>query len=147
MLSFIYLVVRKKTIYEYHRVHFNHQNITNWTVIYLRALPTCLEMKNCTDCLTKVPEFSCKWCEELNQCSTGTFRHRQGWLEKGCDEKSIKEESSCPASPKTLIRNNDNHDTAHIISEGELSADVQPNRLANEPNIAEQCNNFIFNYL
>ncbi|CAG5103107.1 Similar to Plxdc2: Plexin domain-containing protein 2 (Mus musculus) [Cotesia congregata] len=135
--------VRKKTIYEYHRVHFNHQNITNWTVIYLRALPTCLEMKNCTDCLTKVPEFSCKWCEELNQCSTGTFRHRQGWLEKGCDEKSIKEESSCPASPKTLIRSNDNHDTAHIISEGELSADVQPNRLANEPNIAEQSHSHV----
>ncbi|KAH0549864.1 plexin domain-containing protein 2 isoform X1 [Cotesia glomerata] len=135
--------VRKKTIYEYHRVHFNHQNITNWTVIYLRALPTCLEMKNCTDCLTKVPEFSCKWCEELNQCSTGIFRHRQGWLDKGCDEKSIKEESSCPASPKTLIRSNDNHDAAHIISEGELSADVQPNRLANEPNIAEQSHSHV----
>ncbi|XP_057330755.1 plexin domain-containing protein 2 [Microplitis mediator] len=135
--------VRKKTIYEYHRVHFNHQNITNWTVIFLRALPTCLQMENCTDCLTKVPEFTCKWCAELNQCSTGTFRQRQDWLEKGCDQKSITEESSCPVSPKTLTGHNDHHDNAHIISDGELSADVQPNRLANEPAITEHSHSHV----
>lgn len=91
-------VVRRKTIYEYHRVNFNRQDIKNWTVIYLNALPTCLQMDNCKDCLTELKKFDCKWCSQLNQCSTGTFRSRQDWLLKGCDVKKIKDVDNCPAS-------------------------------------------------
>ncbi|XP_066581624.1 plexin domain-containing protein 2-like [Prorops nasuta] len=90
--------VRRKTIYEYHRVSFSRQDIKNWTVIYLKALPTCLGLDNCMDCLTKVSEFDCKWCSELNQCSTGTFRSRQDWLLKGCEVRNIKNTTSCPSS-------------------------------------------------
>lgn len=46
-----YVVARRKTIYEYHRVNFNGQDISNDTVIYLRALPTCLEHTDCVSCL------------------------------------------------------------------------------------------------
>ncbi|KAK0089415.1 hypothetical protein PV325_007573 [Microctonus aethiopoides] len=132
-------LVRRKTIYEYHRVDFNRQEINNWTVIYLRALPTCLQMENCSDCLTKVPEFECKWCRELNQCSTGTFRFRQDWLAKGCENTSIKNVSSCPANPKSIIEHiddnsNNNHENnrGRVISNGELSASVEPKHLSNE---------------
>ncbi|XP_034945944.1 plexin domain-containing protein 2 [Chelonus insularis] len=133
--------VRKKTIYEYHRVHFNRQNIINSTVIYLRALPTCLQMENCTDCLTKVPEFSCKWCPEMNQCSNGTFRFRQDWLEKGCEQRNIREESSCPANPK-LSEHGDNISDTHINSE-DLSAGVQRKHLINELNISESAHSHV----
>lgn len=94
----IVFFVRRKTIYEYHRVNFNRQDIKNWTVIYLNALPTCLQMDNCKDCLTELKKFDCKWCSQLNQCSTGTFRSRQDWLLKGCDVKKIKDVDNCPAS-------------------------------------------------
>lgn len=104
--------VRRKTIYEYHRVNFNRQDIKNWTMIYLRALPTCLEMDNCRDCLTKLTGFDCKWCSELNQCSTGTFRSRQDWLLKGCDIRNIKEVDKCPPSMTTYKTHEEeyNHD-------------------------------------
>lgn len=143
---FLFTVVRRKTIYEYHRVDFNRQEINNWTAIYLRALPTCLQMENCSDCLTKVPEFECKWCRELNQCSTGTFRFRQDWLAKGCENSSIKNVSSCPANSKSIIEHiddnsNNNHENnrARVISNGELSASVEPKHLSNELS-ASDCN-------
>nr|ARK19991.1 plexin domain-containing protein 2-like protein [Ampulex compressa] len=94
--------VRRKTIYEYHRVNFNQQDIKNWTVIYLHALPTCLEMDNCKDCLTKLKkDFDCKWCSQLNQCSTGMFRSRQDWLLKGCDVRNIRDVGNCSATSNT----------------------------------------------
>jgi len=49
--------VRRKTIYEYHRVTFHEDEVTNGTVIILTALPTCLEKKNCTSCIKKDTNF------------------------------------------------------------------------------------------
>lgn len=49
--------VRRKTIYEYHRVNFNRQDIKNWTSIYLSALPTCLSFKDCSSCVTKFADL------------------------------------------------------------------------------------------
>ncbi|ENN70185.1 tumor endothelial marker 7, partial [Dendroctonus ponderosae] len=46
--------VRRKTIYEYHRVIFNDEEIKNGTAIYLTALPTCLNYLNCSSCLISV---------------------------------------------------------------------------------------------
>ncbi|XP_046421828.1 plexin domain-containing protein 2 [Neodiprion fabricii] len=93
--------VRRKTIYEYHRVNFMNQEVKNWTVIYLHALPTCLRMDNCNDCLNTSIDFKCKWCPSLNRCSTGIDRYKQEWLMKRCEEQSIKEEESCPVTPST----------------------------------------------
>ncbi|KAG6796256.1 plexin domain-containing protein 2 isoform X1 [Apis mellifera caucasica] len=108
----IVFFVRRKTIYEYHRVNFNRQDIKNWTVIYLNALPTCLEMDNCRDCLTKLKGFECKWCSELNQCSTGTFRSRQDWLLNGCDVRMIKEVDNCPLPTTTCKEHIDEYNHA-----------------------------------
>lgn len=102
-------------------------------------------MNNCSDCLTKVPDFACKWCPELNKCSNGKFRFRQDWLEKGCEQRSIKEEHSCPANTKAFSGQIDVHD--RVISDPELSASVEPNRLSKEPSILEHRNYLFLNYL
>ncbi|XP_058801448.1 plexin domain-containing protein 2 [Phymastichus coffea] len=97
MMDRTHYFTRRKTIYEYHRVNFNRQEIKNWTSIYLTALPTCLQMENCSDCLTKIKEWECKWCPKLSKCSTGMFRFRQEWLQKGCDLHYVKDSDKCPA--------------------------------------------------
>ncbi|KAK2581582.1 hypothetical protein KPH14_002091 [Odynerus spinipes] len=127
--------VRRKTIYEYHRVNFDKQEIKNWTMIYLRALPTCLEMDNCRDCVTKLTEFDCKWCAELNQCSTGTFRSRQDWLLKGCDIRNIKEADKCPPPMTTYKEHEDEYDhDGHIHAEEDtLSKSVVKKRPGSSP--------------
>lgn len=49
--------MRRKTIYEYHRVSFHEDEIANETVIILTALQTCLEKKNCSSCVKKIANF------------------------------------------------------------------------------------------
>ncbi|XP_055389126.1 plexin domain-containing protein 1-like [Condylostylus longicornis] len=108
---------RRKTIYEYHRVNFNEQDIQNNTIIYLRALPTCLEYTDCESCTNHNTTFGCAWCPGLNKCSTGTDRKRQDWLQKGCDRSIIKEAGSCP--PKGT-KGNDASTSIEINHSGEL---------------------------
>lgn len=55
---FVPLDIRKKTIYEYHRVTFNRDEIKNWTVIYMKALPTCVNLNDCHSCLNHNTNFS-----------------------------------------------------------------------------------------
>ena len=43
--------MRRKTIYEYHRVNMKDHDITNSTAIYLKALPTCNLLESCEQCL------------------------------------------------------------------------------------------------
>lgn len=140
----LFAVVRRKTIYEYHRVNFNRQDIMNCTVIYLKALPTCLDIDNCRDCLTKVPDFDCKWCSELNQCSTGTFRSRQDWLLKGCDVRNIKKESNCPAQIATYKGEEYDHD-GHVHPEESITANEMSAK-QERPNISslESCESFVY---
>ncbi|XP_050315291.1 plexin domain-containing protein 2 [Anthonomus grandis grandis] len=87
--------VRRKTIYEYHRVSFNKEEIRNWTAIYLKALPTCLDLLNCSSCLTNQLGLNCSWCPSLNQCSTGTDRNRQLWLDKNCPLRNVSSPEHC----------------------------------------------------
>ncbi|XP_067004983.2 plexin domain-containing protein 2 [Anabrus simplex] len=90
--------VRRKTIYEYHRVNFQRQAITNWTVIYLSALHTCLEGSDCQSCLTLESNFVCKWCPGANRCSNGMDRFRQEWLLRDCEDNYVSNTSYCPAA-------------------------------------------------
>ncbi|KAJ6636466.1 Plexin domain-containing protein 2 [Pseudolycoriella hygida] len=89
---------RRKTIYEYHRVNFDGEDIANDTIITLTANPTCHELTNCEDCVNFDLQagFKCYWCTALNKCSTGTDRKRQEWLQKGCDRSNINNASTCP---------------------------------------------------
>uniref|UniRef100_A0A6B2ECC5 Putative extracellular protein tem7 n=1 Tax=Phlebotomus kandelakii TaxID=1109342 RepID=A0A6B2ECC5_9DIPT len=88
---------RRKTIYEYHRVSFNSDDIKNGTVVFLSAQPTCLSFTDCVSCLTKLTEFKCNWCPTVNRCSTGTDRQRHDWVQKGCEKVGITDQLKCPA--------------------------------------------------
>ncbi|KAK9888574.1 hypothetical protein WA026_000815 [Henosepilachna vigintioctopunctata] len=90
----IIFYIRRKTIYEYHRVNIQKQDIRNGTVIILRALPTCLEQTDCESCLTKKTSFLCTWCPKLKRCSTGLDHHRQAWLTH-CGQNNIKDVAMC----------------------------------------------------
>ncbi|XP_046686012.1 plexin domain-containing protein 2-like isoform X1 [Homalodisca vitripennis] len=81
--------VRRKTIYEYHRVNFKKEDIKNWTVIYLNALPTCMEKKDCSSCVSAQIGFECKWCPGARRCSTGMDRQRQDWLFNDCERMEV----------------------------------------------------------
>ena len=56
-LSFENLVVRRKTIYEYHKVDLKKEEIGNGTAIYFSALPTCLSLKSCDTCISNSINF------------------------------------------------------------------------------------------
>ncbi|XP_044267904.1 plexin domain-containing protein 1 [Tribolium madens] len=85
-------LVRRKTIYEYHRINFVKGDIRNGTVIYLTALPTCLQNEDCLSCVTrKVSTFQCFWCPIIKRCSNGVDRKRQDWLANHCQSKKYNE--------------------------------------------------------
>lgn len=85
--------VRRKTIFEYHRVQFDKKELKNGTVIYLRPLPTCQNKNTCESCLAKDVGFDCQWCD--NRCSNGFDRRRHEWIKKECDKKRINETRYC----------------------------------------------------
>ncbi|XP_016942366.2 plexin domain-containing protein 2 isoform X1 [Drosophila suzukii] len=89
--------VRRKTIYEYHRVTFQQHEIINNTIIKLTAQPTCLGYSDCNACINHNTTFTCLWCSALNRCSTGTDRKKHEWIQKGCETAAIRVNSSCPA--------------------------------------------------
>jgi hypothetical protein len=45
-------VVRRKTIYEYHKVELKKEAVANGTAIYFSALPTCVSLKGCEACIS-----------------------------------------------------------------------------------------------
>ncbi|KAK9888577.1 hypothetical protein WA026_000817 [Henosepilachna vigintioctopunctata] len=103
--------IRRKTIYEYHRVNFQKQHIQNGTVIILKALPTCLDQTDCETCLTKKTSFLCTWCPNLKKCSSGLDRHRQAWLTH-CGHNNIKNVTMC--NREIGLDNLDDENSAYI---------------------------------
>lgn len=97
--------IRKKTIYEYHRVELKKENILNNTAIYFTALPTCITLKDCESCSVGVPSFECKWCESTGRCSDGLDRQRQDWLAKSCDTEAKKNNCLASTNSSTVIQN------------------------------------------
>ncbi|XP_076349288.1 plexin domain containing lethal (1) G0289 [Tachypleus tridentatus] len=85
--------IRRKTIYEYHRIDMKREEIGNWTALYFTALPTCLSFKDCDSCVSANINFNCSWCEAIKRCSDGIDRYRQEWMSQGCGMQANKE---CP---------------------------------------------------
>uniref|UniRef100_A0A671SZI5 Plexin domain-containing protein 2-like n=1 Tax=Sinocyclocheilus anshuiensis TaxID=1608454 RepID=A0A671SZI5_9TELE len=79
--------VRRKTIYEYHRVELLKTKITSSTAVEMMPLPTCLQFTSCTSCIASQINFNCSWCHRLNGCSSGFDRHRQDWVDKSCPDE------------------------------------------------------------
>uniref|UniRef100_G1LHJ2 Plexin domain containing 2 n=1 Tax=Ailuropoda melanoleuca TaxID=9646 RepID=G1LHJ2_AILME len=80
--------VRRRTIYEYHRVELQMSKITNISAVEMTPLPTCLQFNGCGPCVSSQIGFNCSWCSKLQRCSSGFDRHRQDWVDSGCPEES-----------------------------------------------------------
>ncbi|XP_044534104.1 plexin domain-containing protein 2 isoform X3 [Gracilinanus agilis] len=80
--------VRRRTIYEYHRVELQMGKITNVSAVEMTPLPTCLQFNSCGSCVSSQIGFNCSWCSKLQRCSSGFDRHRQDWVDSGCPEES-----------------------------------------------------------
>nr|XP_061795632.1 plexin domain-containing protein 2-like [Nerophis lumbriciformis] len=79
--------VRRRTIYEYHKVDILKSKISNATTIEMLPLPTCLQFSSCAPCVTSQIGFNCSWCSRLQRCSSGFDRSRQDWVDHGCHEE------------------------------------------------------------
>ncbi|XP_070842514.1 plexin domain-containing protein 2 [Chaetodon trifascialis] len=80
--------VRRRTIYEYHRVELTKTKITNSTAVEIMPLPTCLQFTSCSSCISSQINFNCSWCHRLNRCSSGFDRHRQDWVDNSCPDET-----------------------------------------------------------
>ncbi|XP_032387656.1 plexin domain-containing protein 2 isoform X2 [Etheostoma spectabile] len=79
--------VRRRTIYEYHKVDILKSKISNSTAVEMLPLPTCLQFSSCGPCVTSQIGFNCSWCSRLQRCSSGFDRYRQDWVDLGCPEE------------------------------------------------------------
>uniref|UniRef100_A0A673YMI2 Plexin domain containing 2b n=1 Tax=Salmo trutta TaxID=8032 RepID=A0A673YMI2_SALTR len=79
--------VRRRTIYEYHRVELTKTKITNSTAVEMMPLPTCLQFTSCDSCISSQINFNCSWCHLLRRCSSGFDRHRQDWVDNSCPDE------------------------------------------------------------
>ncbi|XP_076003151.1 plexin domain-containing protein 2 [Genypterus blacodes] len=79
--------VRRRTIFEYHKVDILKSKISNSTAVEILPLPTCLQFSSCGPCVTSQIGFNCSWCSRLQRCSSGFDRNRQDWVDLGCPEE------------------------------------------------------------
>ncbi|KAM9500885.1 plexin domain-containing protein 2 [Clarias gariepinus] len=86
--------IRRRTIYEYHRVELLKSKIINSSAIELLPLPTCLQFSSCDSCVTADIGFDCSWCSRLQRCSSGFDRNRQDWVDSGCLDEIKKQSCS-----------------------------------------------------
>uniref|UniRef100_A0A3Q3VSS2 PSI domain-containing protein n=1 Tax=Mola mola TaxID=94237 RepID=A0A3Q3VSS2_MOLML len=80
--------VRRRTIYEYHRVELTKTKIINSTAVEIMPLPTCLQFTSCSSCISSQINFNCSWCHRLNRCSSGFDRLRQDWVDNSCPDET-----------------------------------------------------------
>ncbi|XP_073957224.1 plexin domain containing lethal (1) G0289 [Choristoneura fumiferana] len=111
-------LMRRKTIYEYHRVSFKTHNITSNTVLRMVALPTCLQYDTCESCANHETEFNCSWCEQVRKCSSGTDRNKQDWMARSCEKLQIVNATQCPASKASNVTG-DQYFTDHETGTGD----------------------------
>ncbi|CAG0914188.1 unnamed protein product, partial [Notodromas monacha] len=104
------LYLRRKTIYEYHRVDLKDKHeemVTNGTAFYFTAHKTCVSFTDCRSCLTANVSFQCMWCPQAQRCSDGFDRFRQDWHLAGCDKVFFTSPANCtvpPTVPPTTTR-------------------------------------------
>uniref|UniRef100_A0AAY4A1V7 Plexin domain-containing protein 2 n=1 Tax=Denticeps clupeoides TaxID=299321 RepID=A0AAY4A1V7_9TELE len=59
--------VRRRTIYEYHRVDLPKSKISSSTAVEMLPLPTCHQFSSCETCLHSQIGFNCVWCHRLQR--------------------------------------------------------------------------------
>ncbi|XP_047224409.1 plexin domain-containing protein 2-like [Girardinichthys multiradiatus] len=101
--------VRRRTIYEYHRVNILKSKISNSTAVEMLPLPTCLQFSSCGPCATSQIGFNCSWCSRLQRCSSGFDRNRQEWVDFGCPERQDPE-----CLPMKNVKDGTSHPMKHL---------------------------------
>lgn len=129
--------VRRKTIYEYHRVNMKGQKIANNTAIRLKALPRCNMKRNCKECLALTVEESgkevpCMWCSLASLCSDGLDRNKQNWLKSSCDESRNHlsgRPEVCDSAPKSSWSGSDRdyHNPSYTIDDHPKNDQISDN--------------------
>ncbi|KAG2458291.1 PXDC2 protein, partial [Polypterus senegalus] len=92
--------VRRRTIYEYHRVELQKAKISNTSAVEMMPLPTCRNFQSCGPCISAQIAFNCSWCNKLKRCSSGFDRHRQDWVDSNCLDQA--KEKVCDGIPDTI---------------------------------------------
>jgi len=96
--------IRRRTIYEYHRVEISRDKVVADATVIMKPLPTCGLFKECVSCIQANIDFTCQWCTKLGRCSDGLDRHRQDWLEADCLNKELTHAGECPTpSPPRIV--------------------------------------------
>ncbi|XP_060775052.1 uncharacterized protein plxdc2a [Neoarius graeffei] len=114
--------IRRRTIYEYHRVELLKSKITNSTVVVLLPLPTCLQFSSCDSCVKAHISFNCSWCSRLQRCSSGFDRNRQEWVDSGCLDEFNRQSCSKTSKPHAVSTGPAiNNTTAASIATGQPS--------------------------
>ncbi|CAG5896526.1 unnamed protein product [Menidia menidia] len=104
--------VRRRTIYEYHKVDILKSKISSSTAIEMLPLPTCLQFSSCGSCVTSQIGFNCSWCSRLQRCSSGFDRNRQDWVDLGCPDE--RQDPRCLRN--TDVKNSTPHHTTHTTT-------------------------------
>uniref|UniRef100_A0A3Q1FH96 Plexin domain containing 2a n=1 Tax=Acanthochromis polyacanthus TaxID=80966 RepID=A0A3Q1FH96_9TELE len=113
--------VRRRTIYEYHKVDILKSKISSSTAVEMLPLPTCLQFSSCGPCVTSQIGFNCSWCSRLQRCSSGFDHNRQDWVDHGCPEE--RRDSRCLRT--TGVTNNTSQHPMHTTTPGTATSEQQ----------------------
>merc|ERR1719239_479593 len=104
--------IKRRTIYEYHKVVLNQSRIISNSIVYMNPVITCNTLKTCTACTKHASiDFDCKWCNRIGCCSDGMDWYRQHWKMQDCSNAHTDNTSACSSLPKPIHPNLDPHDT------------------------------------
>ncbi|XP_005090463.2 plexin domain-containing protein 2 isoform X1 [Aplysia californica] len=103
--------IKRRTIYEYHKVALNQTLIRTGSVIKIIPVKTCNTLASCDTCSSHTDVvFDCKWCNKIGRCSDGMDWYRQHWNLQGCKETSTSDVEECPEvtakgfTPTTVVQ-------------------------------------------
>ncbi|KAH9519075.1 Plexin domain-containing protein 1 [Bulinus truncatus] len=133
--------IKRRTIYEYHKVSIKIDTITNGTVVVLKPLPTCNRLLDCNSCVKhENMKFDCKWCNTIGRCSDGLDWYRQHWDKEGCQQSNGSSVIECP--PVTTTGNPTS--SWSFTDTTEISQNLQKKMVddCGLPNVTEICSPF-----
>ncbi|XP_059148939.1 plexin domain-containing protein 1-like isoform X2 [Physella acuta] len=116
--------IKRRTIYEYHKVLIRTEAVTSGSVVVLKPLPTCNRLSDCKSCIEhKNVAFDCRWCNTIGRCSDGLDWYRQHWDREGCQQSSVSEKCTdqptlpAPTAPVKKVacaKSNDTEDCENL---------------------------------
>ncbi|XP_005090465.2 plexin domain-containing protein 1 isoform X3 [Aplysia californica] len=105
--------IKRRTIYEYHKVALNQTLIRTGSVIKIIPVKTCNTLASCDTCSSHTDVvFDCKWCNKIGRCSDGMDWYRQHWNLQGCKETHTADSEVCSSLPTPTKPIVDPHDTS-----------------------------------